>query len=59
MLRLPSCLTYNYYNYYQVNKEKYRLNYENKKAQEEEREYVGNYYVDYWKNCKWREKNNI
>ena len=43
MLRSPSCLTYNYYNYYQVNKEKYRLNYKKKKAQEEEREYVGNY----------------
>jgi len=57
MLRSPSCLTYNYYNYYQVNKEKYRLNYEHKKAQEEKREYVGNYYVDYWKNCKWKENN--
>ena len=55
MLRSPSYLTYNYYNYYQVNKEKYRLYYEEKKAKELEQSYVGNYYVDYWKNCKWKD----
>ena len=55
MLRSPCITKYNYYKYYNANKEKYRLRYEEKKAKEQE--YVGNYYIDYWKKCKWRDHN--
>ena len=50
----PHITRYNYYKYYDVNKEKYRLRYEEKKAKELEESYLGNYYVDYWKQAKWR-----
>lgn len=45
---------YNYYQYYDMKKHIYRLNYEEKKQREKETKKDENYYHDYWKNCLWK-----
>jgi len=59
MLKFPTTagVKYNYYNYYQNNKQSYQMRYEEQKKAKKEEEYIGNYYRDYWKQARWRDKN--
>ena len=59
MLKFPTTagVKYNYYNYYQNHKESYQMRYEEQKKAKEEQEYVGDYYIKYWKQARWRDNN--
>ena len=63
MLKFPTTagVKYNYYNYYQNNKQLYKMRYQQEKQAKEKEEYIGNYYRDYWKQARWQiiEEKNI
>jgi hypothetical protein len=54
--RVFSHSRYNYYKYYQNNKEKYKLNYETRKQKEILDKKNKEYYKDYWLNNRWKDK---
>lgn len=45
---------YNYYKYYNTNKELYKMNYLEKKRRDAIEEKHKDYYKDYWINARWR-----
>jgi hypothetical protein len=55
--RVISYSRYNYYKYYNLHKERYKINYELKKRKDELEEKHKAYYRDYWVNQRWKTEN--
>jgi hypothetical protein len=54
--RVVSHSRYNYYKYYNLYKERYKINYELKKKKDELEEKHKEYCRDYWVNKRWKDK---
>lgn len=57
MERVIPVSRYNYYKYYNLYKEKYKINYELKKKKDELEEKNKEFYKDYWTLSLWKEEN--
>ena len=54
--RVFSHSRYNYYKYYNLHKERYKMNYEERKQRKLIEEKHKEYYRDYWVNKRWKDK---